>query len=296
MDTVLTPVPRIPLRTPADRADRPGPPGPVLIPQVGFGLYKVAPEQIEAAVGCALAAGYRHLDTASLYANEAALGEMLQGCGTPRDEIFLTTKVWNDAAQSPAGIRAALTESLRRLRTDYLDLYLIHWPVPAADRYVQAWQTLRELRDAGLVRAIGVSNFQPDHLRRLVAETGEAPAVNQIELHPHLQQPALQAVHQELGIVTQAWSPLKRADVFAEPVIEAIAAKHSRTPAQVVLRWHTQLGRVVIPKSVTPERIVANLAIYDFELDGDDLVAIGALDRGERTGPDPDLFHFGVEV
>ena len=184
----------------------------------------------------------------------------------------------------------ALKQSLERLGLDHVDLYLIHWPVPSQDRYVETWKAFVELQSEGLVRAIGVSNFQPDHLRRIVDETGVTPAVNQVELHPRLQQPGLRREHDERGIVTEAWSPLAQGAVLDDPAITAIAEAHDKTPGQVVIRWHLQLGNVVIPKSVTPERIEQNFDVFDFQLSGDEMAAIEALDAGERTGPDPDTF------
>jgi 2,5-diketo-D-gluconate reductase A len=270
-------IPRIPLR------------GGTEIPQLGFGVFQVPPAETQEVVERAFQTGYRHLDTAAAYRNEAAVGRAFRSSGLERDEVFITTKCWNED-QGYEQARRAFQGSLERLELDYLDLYLIHWPVPAHDRYVDTWRAFIELREEGLVRAIGVSNFQPDHLRRVVDETGETPEVNQVELHPHLQQPELRRVHEELGIVTESWSPLAQGAVLDEPVIVQIARAHARTPAQVVIRWHLQLGNVVIPKSVTPRRIEENFAVFDFELGDAEMQAIGTLDAGRRIGPDPDTF------
>ena len=202
--------------------------------------------------------------------------------------MFLTTKLWND---DQADAKRALKTSLEPLEIDHVDLYLIHWPAPAKDHYVEAWQALIEAQQEGLTRAIGVSNFQPEHLRRIVEETGVTPAVNQIELHPYLQQPGLRREHADRGIVTEAWSPLAKGAALDDPVITEIAAAHGKTPAQIVLRWHIQLGNVVFPKSMSPERIEQNIDVFDFELSAEEMERIEPLDRGERTGPDPDTFN-----
>ena len=262
----------------------------VTIPQLGFGVFLVPPGGTEASVTTALEAGYRHIDTARLYDNEGEVGAAIARSGLARDELFVTTKVWNSDQGRDATLRA-FDGSLSRLGLDRVDLYLIHWPVPSADRYVETWRALEEIAADGRARAIGVSNFQPAHLERLVRETGTVPAVNQVELHPHLAQPELRAFHAEHGIVTEAWSPLARGGaVLADATVAGIAAAHGRTPAQVILRWHLQLGNVVIPKSVTPSRIAENIAVFDFTLTDDEVRAISALDRGERIGPDPDEF------
>ncbi|MFI1095629.1 aldo/keto reductase [Streptomyces sp. NPDC020917] len=257
------------------------------MPQLGFGVFQVPDDETAAAVGAALDAGYRSIDTASVYGNETGVGRALAASGLPREELFVTTKVWN-ADQGHDSTLRAFDASLARLGLDHVDLYLIHWPAPAQDRYLDTWRALRALLADGRVRAIGVSNFQPAHLRRLIEDGGVVPAVNQVELHPGLQQRELRAVHAEFGIVTEAWSPLAQGALLDEPALAAIARKHGRTPAQVVLRWHLQLGTVVIPKSVTPARIRENLDVFGFALDDADLAAIAGLDRGLRTGPDPD--------
>jgi len=262
------------------------------IPQLGFGVFQVPPEQTAEVVGLALEIGYRHVDTAAAYGNEAGVGEAIRASGLPRDEVFVTTKCWNSDHGYDAA-RAALEASLDRLGMDRVDLYLIHWPVPSRDRYVETWQAFIDARDDGLARAIGVSNFQPDHLTRVVDETGVTPAVNQIELHPRLQQRELHRVHEELGVVTEAWSPLAQGGVLDDPSITEIAERHSKRAGQVVIRWHLQLGNVVIPKSVTPSRIRENFHVFDFELSSGEMETIEALDTGDRTGPHPDTFAVG---
>jgi diketogulonate reductase-like aldo/keto reductase len=261
----------------------------VQIPQLGFGVFQVPPEDTAEVATRALQTGYRHIDTAAAYRNEAAVGQALRAAGLDRGEVFVTTKCFNDDHGYEQAKRA-LRASLDRLEMSFVDLYLIHWPVPAHDRYVETWRAFIELRDEGLTRSIGVSNFQPPHLERLIEETGVSPAVNQVELHPRFQQAGLRRLHAELGIVTEAWSPLAQGEVLDDPTINEIANAHHKTPAQVVIRWHLQLGNVVIPKSVTPERIVENVDVFDFELTDDEMDAIEALDAGDRTGPDPDTF------
>jgi 2,5-diketo-D-gluconate reductase A len=263
--------------------------GEVEIPQLGFGVFQVPPAETAEVVTQALNAGYRHIDTAAAYRNEAGVGDAIHAAGLDRDEVFITTKCFNDDHGYDQAIRACKA-SLERLEVSYLDLYLIHWPVPVHDRYVETWKALIDLQADGLTRAIGVSNFQPAHLRRVIAETGVTPAVNQVELHPAFQQTGLRREHAELGIVTEAWSPLAQGLVLDDPAIVAIAQAHGRSPGQVVIRWHIQLGNVVIPKSVTPERIEQNFEVFDFHLSDSEMDSINALDAGERTGPDPDTF------
>jgi diketogulonate reductase-like aldo/keto reductase len=277
MSTQVDPVPDIPLR------------GGTVIPQLGYGVFQVARDQTAEAVTRALSVGYRHIDTAAAYRNEAEVGEAIRGSGLDREEVFLTTKCWNDD-QGFEEAKRALAASLGRLQMDYVDLYLIHWPVPSRDSYVDTWKAFIDLQADGLARSIGVSNFQPAHLQRLVAETGETPAVNQIELHPYLQQPILRRKHEQMMILTEAWSPLAQGAVLGDPAIVKIADTHGKTPAQVVIRWHLQLGSVVIPKSVTPRRIEENFDAFDFLLTDLEMKAIGALDADRRTGPDPDTF------
>ncbi len=263
--------------------------GEVDIPQLGFGVFQVPPKDTAEVATRALLAGYRHIDTAAAYGNEAGVGQAVHAAGLDRGDVFITTKCFNDD-QGYQQARRAFKASLQQLELDYLDMYLIHWPVPAHDRYVETWKTFIELQSEGLVRAIGVSNFQPAHLERLITETGVTPAVNQVELHPHFQQAGLRREHADLGIVTEAWSPLAQGKVLDDPAITEIAEAHGKTPGQVVIRWHLQLANVVIPKSVTPERIEQNFDVFDFSLSESDMAAIEALDAGQRTGPDPDTF------
>jgi 2,5-diketo-D-gluconate reductase A len=259
------------------------------IPQLGFGVFQVPPEDTAAAVDKALETGYRSIDTARAYRNEAAVGEATARSGVAREELFITTKLWN-ADHGRDATKAAFEQSLERLGYDYVDLYLIHWPLPSQDKYVETWQALMELYADGRARSIGVSNFQVEHLERIIDASGIVPSVNQIELHPQLQQARLRDYHAAHGILTEAWSPLGQGAALTEDTVQAIASELDRTPAQVVLRWHLQLGNVVIPKSVTPERIEENFDLFDFELSEDQMEAIGQLETGERTGPDPDTF------
>jgi 2,5-diketo-D-gluconate reductase A len=261
----------------------------VAIPQLGYGVFQVPPKETEEVVARALQAGYRHIDTAAAYRNEGPVGQAIHASGLDRGEIFVTTKCWNDD-QGYEQAKRACKASLERLELEHLDLYLIHWPVPAHDLYVETWQAFIELQAEGLVRAIGVSNFQPEHLERLIAHTGVTPAINQVELHPHFQQAGLRHEHDHLDIVTEAWSPLGQGKELDDPVIVEIANDHSKTPAQAIIRWHLQLGNVVIPKSVTPERIQENFDVFDFELSAAEMDLIRALDAGKRLGPDPDTF------
>jgi diketogulonate reductase-like aldo/keto reductase len=259
------------------------------MPRIGLGVFQVPPEQTAAAVTAALAAGYRLIDTASAYRNEREVGEAVRASGLARGEVFVTTKCSN-ADQGYEEARRAFHESVERLDLGVVDLYLIHWPVPARDRFVETWRAFIELADEGLVRSIGVSNFRPQDLERIIAETGVSPVVNQIELHPRMQQTTLRALHARLGIVTEAWSSLARGTVLDDDAITHIASRLGRTPAQVIIRWHLQLGNVVLAKSVTPARIRENIDVLDFELSGEDLAAISRLEAGSRVGPDPDTF------
>lgn len=262
----------------------------VEIPQLGFGVFQVPDDQTTAAVTSALEAGYRSIDTAAIYGNEAGVGRAIAESGLSREDLFVTTKLWNDDQGYDSTLRA-FDASLAKLGLDYVDLYLIHWPTPARDRYLDTWRALEQLAKDGRIRAAGVSNFQSAHLRRLLDNSDLVPAVNQIELHPGLQQAELRAFHAEHGIATEAWSPLAQGAVLTDPAITEIAARTGKSAAQVVLRWHLQLGAIVIPKSVTPARIRQNLDVFDFELTGSDLAAIAAADRGLRTGPDPDQLN-----
>jgi len=261
----------------------------VEIPQLGFGVFQIPPKETVEPVVRALEAGYRHIDTAAAYRNEAAVGQAIHASGVDREDVFVTTKCFNDD-HGYEQARHAFNASLERLELGHVDLYLIHWPVPMHDRYVETWRAFIEIQAEGLVRAIGVSNFQPAHLERLIAETGVTPAINQVECHPRFQQQGLRREHEELGIVTEAWSPLAQGQVLDDPAIVEIAERHGKTPGQVVIRWHLQIGNVVIPKSVTPERIEQNIDVFDFHLSEIEMAAIEELDAGERMGPDPETF------
>ena len=256
------------------------------MPQLGLGVYKAMDAESADVVSFALQNGYRLVDTASMYLNEQGVGEGVRRSGLPRDDVFVTTKVWHTENGYDSTLRS-FDESLERLGFDYVDLYMIHWPAPKVDRYVDTWRAFERIRSEGRARSIGVANFHPEHVERLVAETGVTPAVNQVELHPWLPQQSLRAFDSEHGIVTQAWSPLARGKVLGNEPLEALAAKHGKSPAQIVIRWHLQLGISVIPKSVTPSRIRENIDVFDFELDADDLAVIATLETGERTGVDP---------
>lgn len=257
------------------------------IPQLGLGVYKVPDADAAELVRLALEAGYRHVDTATLYHNERGVGEGVRASGLAREDVFVTTKVWNDDQGYDATLRA-FDESAKKLDLDYVDLYLIHWPVPSKDRYVDTWKALERLQSEGRVRSIGVSNFKEHHLERILAEGEVVPAVNQVELHPWLPQREVREFDAAHGILTEAWSPLARGRVLGNPTLDALAEKHGKAPAQIVLRWHLELGNVVIPKSVNPERVRENFDVFDFALDTDDLAAIAHLESGERTGMDPD--------
>lgn len=257
------------------------------IPQLGLGVWQASNDEAAQAVRTALQAGYRHVDTAAIYNNEPGVGDGIRAAGIAREEIFVTTKLWNDAQGGDSALRAC-EQSLKRLKLDYVDLYLIHWPAPHKGLYVDSWKALVRLKEEGQVRSIGVSNFTIEHLDRIIGETGIAPVLNQIELHPRFQQQALRKAHAERGIVTESWSPLGQGQLLKNPVIGAIAAKHKRTPAQVIIRWHLDNGLVVIPKSVTPARIRENFDVFGFRLDADDMAKIAALDAKDgRIGPDP---------
>jgi 2,5-diketo-D-gluconate reductase A len=262
----------------------------VQIPQFGFGVFQIQPSETAGAVRAAFDAGYRHIDTAQGYGNEEGVGQAVRESGLPREEVFVTTKLNNPRHGYDEAI-AALDESLAKLGLEYVDLYLIHWPRPQADLYVETWRAFEKIASDGKARSIGVSNFQVPHLERLAAETGTVPAVNQIELHPLLPQEQLRAYHREHGIATEAWSPIaKGGELLRDERLVSLAEKYGKTPAQIVLRWHIQLGNIVFPKSVTPSRIRENIDVFDVELSPDDVATIAELDSGTRLGPDPDDF------
>jgi len=264
----------------------------VEIPQLGFGVYQVPPEDTAEAVSTALEIGYRHIDTAEMYGNEKGVGEAVARSGIDRGEVFVTSKLNNGFHRRDDALRA-FDQSLGDLGFEYLDLFLVHWPLPGIDvDYIETWKAMEEIYASGRSRAIGVSNFQAHHLRRLFSETEVRPAVNQIEVHPYLTQEELRAFDADHEIVTEAWSPIAQGKVLDDPVVLRVAERYSRTPAQVVLRWHVQRGDVVFPKSVNRERMQQNFELFDFELDGDAMGDLSALDRGERTGPDPDTFNY----
>ncbi|MFI0150134.1 aldo/keto reductase [Streptomyces lydicus] len=262
----------------------------IAMPQLGFGVWQIPDDEAFTAVGQALETGYRSIDTAAIYGNEEGTGKALAASGIPREELFVTTKLWNSDQGYDSTLRA-FDASLGKLGLEYVDLYLIHWPLPSQDNYVATYQALEKIQAEGRAKAIGVSNFQPAHLERLLAETSVVPAVNQIELHPQFQQAESRAFHARHGIATEAWSPLGQGKgLLEDPTIGRLAAKYGKTAAQVVLRWHLQLGNVVIPKSVTPSRIAENIDVFGFELDAEDLAALAGLDAGKRLGPDPATF------
>lgn len=265
------------------------------IPQLGFGVYQIPPEDTADAVSTALNIGYRHIDTAEMYQNEKGVGEGIRTSGVDRGEVFITSKL-NNGFHKPDDARRAFDKTLSELGFDHVDLFLIHWPLPTLydGDYVSTWKTLEEFAKDGRARSIGVSNFQVEHLQRLADETGTVPAVNQIEVHPYFTNEEVRAYGSEHGIATEAWSPIAQGKVLDDPVITRIAERIGKSPAQVVLRWHIQRGDIVFPKSVTEQRIRDNFALFDFELGDDDLSAISGLDKGEdgRTGPNPDTFDY----
>ncbi|HEY9281037.1 MAG TPA: aldo/keto reductase [Eoetvoesiella sp.] len=259
-------------------------------PQLGFGVWQIETDA-EAVIKTAIDVGYRLIDTAAIYGNEASVGDAIKNCGIDRDQLFITTKLWNDRHGYDETM-AAFDESLEKLKLDYVDMYLIHWPVPKTDLYVKSWEAMIQLHDEGRIKSLGVANFNINHLQRLLDETGVIPVVNQIELNPRFQQAELRDYHDDQGIVTQAWSPLGHGALWDNPVLTQIAHKHQRSVAQVILRWHIQLNNIVIPKSITPSRIKENFNVYDFALDDEDMAAIAVLDDpGARHGPDPERFR-----
>ena len=267
----------------------------VVIPQLGFGVFQITPDDTRQATLDALEVGYRHIDTAAMYGNEKQVGEAVAASGLARSEIFVTSKLNNGFHARDAALKA-FDGTLDALGFDYLDLFLIHWPLPSIGDFVETWKAMQEISESGRVKAIGVSNFQEAHLQRLFDETSIVPAVNQIEVHPYLVQDTLRAFGTAHGIVTEAWSPIAQGKVLADEVIVSIAEKVDKTPAQVTLRWHIERGDIVFPKSVTRSRVEENFAIFDFELSDDDMRSITELDRHERTGPDPDTFNYVPEA
>ena len=261
----------------------------VEIPQFGSGVFQVPPAETKQAVLQAFDAGYRHIDTAQMYQNEEGVGQAIAESSLSRDEIFVTTKLNNGGHGYESAI-AALDESLRKLQLDHVDLYLVHWPLPHLDRYVDTWKGFEKLLADGKARSIGVSNFTVAHLDRLAKETDTVPAVNQIELHPLFTQAELRKYHAEHGIATEAWAPIAQGAVLGDPTLATLAEKYGRSPAQVVLRWHVQIGNIVFPKSVNPDRMRENINVFDFELSAEDLAAVEGLNRDQRNGPDPDTF------
>jgi 2,5-diketo-D-gluconate reductase A len=264
----------------------------VEIPQLGFGVFQIPPEETQEKVEEALATGYRHVDTAAAYRNEAGVGAAIAASGVRREDVFVTTKLWNSEQGYDSSLRA-FEQSIERLGTGHVDLYLIHWPLPSRDLFLDTWRAFERIKEEGGARSIGVSNFRVEDLERLEQEAEQRPTVNQIELHPRLQQAELRAWHVDHDVATEAWSPLAQGDLLEDGTIETIAAHHDRTPAQAILRWHLQIGNVVIPKSATPERIRENFELFDFTLSEDDMAALERLDTGERVGPDPSTFSAG---
>ncbi|MGI8900852.1 MAG: aldo/keto reductase [Nocardioides sp.] len=260
------------------------------IPQLGFGVFQIDPDETREAALMALEVGYRHIDTAEMYGNEKGVGEAVRDSGLDRSEVFVTSKLDNGSHGHDDAL-AAFDQTLKDLGFDYLDLFLVHWPTPAIGDFVDTWRAMERIYDSGGATAIGVSNFTPRHLGRLAAETTVPPAVNQVEVHPFFGNDEVRAYGAEHGIATEAWSPIARGKVLEDPTITRIAENLDRTPAQVTLRWHLQRGDIVFPKSVTRSRVEENFAIFDFELSGTDMTDIDGLDRGERTGPDPDTFN-----
>ncbi|SEP62047.1 MULTISPECIES: aldo/keto reductase [Pseudomonas] len=260
------------------------------IPQFGLGTWKTPNEEAPQLIRSALEMGYRHIDTAAAYNNEEGVGQGIAESGIDRSELFVTTKLWNERQGFDETLKA-FDESLSKLKLDYVDLYLIHWPCPKADKFLDTWKAFLRLREEGRVRSVGVSNFRQEDLEQIILETGVTPVVNQIEVHPLLQQNALREVNRQKNILTEAWSPLAQGgELLKHPLFQELAKKHGKTPAQVILRWHVELGSIIFPKSTNPERIRENADIFDFSLDSDDMQKIAALDEGKRLGPDPAEF------
>jgi 2,5-diketo-D-gluconate reductase A len=260
------------------------------MPQFGYGVWRVSNEEAASAIGEAIKAGYRSIDTAAIYGNEEGVGQAIKAAPVSRDELFITTKVWNDRHGYDETLRA-FDESLARLQLDHVDLYLIHWPVAGSEAYLETWRALTKLKQDGRAKSIGVSNFMVQHLQRLIDESGVTPSVNQIELHPRFQQTELREFHAKNGIATESWSPLGQGTLIADEILAAIGRKYGKTPAQVILRWHLDNGLVVIPKSVTPSRMRENISVFDFKLDAEDMRIIEDLnDASGRVGPDPAVF------
>jgi 2,5-diketo-D-gluconate reductase A len=262
----------------------------VEIPQLGFGVFQIEPDETTSATLTALEIGYRHIDTAQMYGNEKEVGQAVRDSGLPRDDIFVTTKL-NNGFHAHDDALTAFDQSLADLKFEYVDLFLIHWPLPSVGDFVETWHAMEEIYSSGRARSIGVSNFQPHHLRRLLGESTVVPAVNQIEVHPYLTQDDVRAFNAQHHIATEAWSPIAQGKVLDEPAIVRIADAHGKSPAQVTLRWHIQRGDIVFPKSVTPSRVRENFEIFDFELSDVDMASITELNRDERTGPNPDEFN-----
>lgn len=256
-----------------------------------MGVWQTPAEETRGAVEAALSTGYRHIDTAAAYKNETEVGQALKASSVPREDVFLVTKLWNAEHGYDKALKA-FDDSAKRLDVDYVDLYLIHWPMPEVNQFVDSFKALTALQFEGRIKSIGVSNFAPEHLRTLVDGTGIVPAVNQVELHPRFPQQELREVHAEMGIATEAWSPLGQGALLSDPTVVAVAESHHKTPAQVLIRWHLQLGNIVIPKSVNPDRIASNFDVFDFELSAQDIESIATLDDGTRLGPDPRTFNW----